>query len=273
MQADTDKDKNKVADMKTSDATPVLIIGNKNYSTWSLRAWLLLAGFGIKFIEQPIELFHESAAAILSKHSPTGKVPVLVHQGRDVWDSMAIALYVNEWLMNEPHEPVHAYGLDEFGRVAVKGDIWGDEASSRAFCQSMVGEMHSGFMALRNEMPMNIRATARIAPSPQCLADLARIEQLFEQCHELRAALGKKGSYLFGRFSAADAFYAPVALRLRTYAKASGIELKRVTEDYIEIIVNDECVQRWITAALQETRMIDEDEAGEIVALNGVLKK
>jgi len=254
-------------------AKPLLIIGNKNYSTWSLRAWLLLKAFEVDFDEQPIELFDSSSTAILKAYSPTGKVPVLVHKADDdsannhknndaqvtVWDTLAIALYANDYLTDK--------------------DIWSGQSKAvvntkdavlnkdRAYCQSIVAEMHSGLLDIRSEMPMNIRATARIKPSKACLTDLARIEAIFAECLEDRSA----GSYLFGDFTVADAFFAPVILRLHTYAQASGIELSMTTQQYCATMLNNPHVQAWREAALKETRRIAEDEAGEILSLVGVL--
>ena len=242
---------------------PVLIIGNKNYSSWSLRAWLLLKVFDIDFDEQPIELFDPSAMPILETNSPTYKVPVLI-DGQDnekvtVWDTLAIAIYANDYL--------------------IKTDIWSgkDKAEikntdlslkiDRAYCQSIVAEMHSGLMGIRAEMPMNIRATARIEPSPACLTDIARIEHIFAECLTNRPT----DSYLFGDFTAADAFFAPVVLRLQTYAQASGIALQPKTEQYCQTMLNNPHIDAWVQAALQETRIIEEDEAGEILSIVGIL--
>ena len=186
---------------------PLLIIGNKNYSSWSLRAWLLLKAFNIDFDEQLIELFHPSATPILNEHAPTGKVPVLVYGEGDekvtVWDTLAIAIHANDYLTE----------LDLWTGLK-KSDA---ETNTRnrinsAYCQSIIAEMHSGFIGIRSEMPMNIRATAKIQPSNACLNDIARIETIFEDCLKERS----KDSYLFGSFTAADAFFAPVILRLQT---------------------------------------------------------
>lgn len=242
---------------------PLLIIGNKNYSSWSLRAWLILKAFEIEFEEQPIELFDASALPILEAHAPTGKVPVLVSAQDDqkvtVWDTLAIAIYANSFLTDtdiwtgnlksEINENDHRHRIDS------------------AYCQSIVAEMHSGMMGIRNEMPMNIRATAKIQPSSACLADIARIEAIFADCLARRSA----DSYLFGSFTVADAFFAPVVLRLRTYAKVSGIALQPTTQQYCQTMTNNPHMDTWIKAALQETRIIEEDEAGEIVALTGIL--
>ena len=243
---------------------PLLIIGNKNYSSWSLRAWLLLKAFNIDFDEQLIELFHPSAIPILNEHAPTGKVPVLVYgQGGEkvtIWDTLAIAIHANDYLTD----------LDIWTGLS-KSNTESDTSNriNSAYCQSIIAEMHSGLMGIRSEMPMNIRATAKIRPSAACLADIARIEHIFAECLTNRSS----DSYLFGHFTAADAFFAPVVLRLQTYAKASGIILTPLTEQYCQTILNNSHVQAWQKAALKETRIIEEDEAGEILSLVGSLAK
>ena len=241
---------------------PLLIIGNKNYSSWSLRAWLLLKAFNINFDEQLIELFHPSAIPILDEHAPTGKVPVLVYGENDekvtVWDTLAIAMHINDYFTN-----VDVWtGLS---RSETKSNT--SIRINSAYCQSIVAEMHSGLMGIRSDMPMNIRAIAKIQPSAACLKDIARIEEIFADCLKSRST----DSYLFGPFTAADAFFAPVILRLQTYADASGIVLKSTTKQYCETILNDPYLQAWREAALEETRVIKEDEAGEILSVVGVL--
>ena len=241
---------------------PLLIIGNKNYSSWSLRAWLLLKAFHIDFDEQLIELFHPSATAILNEHAPTGKVPVLVYgEGDDkvtVWDTLAIAIHANDYLTE----------LDVWtGRSKSNTKNNTSNRINSTYCQSIVAEMHSGLMGIRSEMPMNIRAKAKIQPSAACLKDIARIENIFADCLKNRP----KDSYLFGAFTAADAFFAPVVLRLQTYADASGIPLKPITKQYCETMLNNPHLQTWQEAALNETRIIKEDEAGELLSVAGVL--
>lgn len=245
---------------------PLLIIGNKNYSSWSLRAWLLLKAFDVDFDEELIELLHPSATQVLDEHSPTGKVPVLIY-GQDkvnnsdkvtVWDTLAIAIHANDYLTD----------LDIWtGLSKSDTDIDTRNRINSAYCQSIVAEMHSGLMGIRSEMPMNIRATAKIQPSAACLNDIARIEDIFEDCLKNRS----KDSYLFGQFTAADAFFAPVVLRLQTYADASSIKLKLTTKHYCETILNNPHIQVWQEAALKETRVIKEDEAGKILSVVGVL--
>jgi glutathione S-transferase len=241
---------------------PLLIIGNKNYSSWSLRAWLLLKAFGVDFNEQLIELFHPSATSILDEHAPTGKVPVLVYGENDdkvtVWDTLAIAMHINDY----------------FTDIDVWTGLSKSETKSHtsirinsAYCQSIVAEMHSGLTGIRNEMPMNIRATAKIQPSDACLTDIARIEEIFADCLKNRS----KDSFLFGDFTAADVFFAPVVLRLQTYADASNITLQPLTKQYCQAILNHPHIQAWQQSALTETRIIEEDEAGEIISIAGVL--
>ncbi|MGP4848755.1 hypothetical protein ACTXGQ_31980, partial [Marinobacter sp. 1Y8] len=133
--------------------------------------------------------------------------------------------------------------------------------------QSIVAEMHSGLTGIRNEMPMNIRATAKIQPSDACLADIARIEDIFADCLKTRSA----DSFLFGDFTASDVFFAPVVLRLQTYADASDIALQPLTKQYCQTMLNHPYIQAWQQSALTETRIIEEDEAGEILSVVGVL--
>lgn len=242
---------------------PLLIIGNKNYSSWSLRAWLLLKAFDIDFDEQLVELFHSSARPMLEAHSPTGKVPILIYGEGDnkvtVWDTLAIAMHVNDYFTD----------IDIWTGIN-KSDAEKRNNQSRinsAYCQSIVSEMHSGLTGVRNEMPMNIRATAKIQPSSACLADIARIENIFADCLKRRS----KDSFLFGDFTAADVFFAPVVLRLQTYADASNITLQPLTKQYCQTMMNNPHIDAWVQAALQETRMIEEDEAGEVISLSGIL--
>ncbi|MEK6218960.1 MAG: hypothetical protein N2B59_07390 [Psychrobacter sp.] len=130
-----------------------------------------------------------------------------------------------------------------------------------------MAEMHSGLTGIRNEMPMNIRATAKIQPSNACLADIARIENIYADCLKGRSA----DSFLFGDFTASDVFFAPVVLRLQTYADASDIALQPMTKQYCQTMLNHPHIQAWQQSALTETRIIEEDEAGEILSVVGVL--
>ncbi len=243
---------------------PLLIIGNKNYSSWSLRAWLLLKAFNVDFDEQLIELLHPSARPTLGAHSPTGKVPVVIYgEGEEkvtVWDTVAIAMHINEYLTD-----INLWTGISKSDTSAQTDH--QNRINSAYCQSIIAEMHSGLMGIRSEMPMNIRATAKIQPSSACLADIARIESIFADCLKGRST----DSYLFGHFTAADVFFAPVVLRLQTYVDAANITLQPLTKQYCQTMLNNPHIKAWIQAALQETRIIEEDEAGEILSLVGVL--
>lgn len=221
---------------KATCTTPILVIGNKNYSSWSLRGWLALQAFAIDFDEIQIELFSESAKPILDKYSPTGKVPVLVVHDEIVWDSLAIAGYLAD---NYPDK-----------------QMWGDHP---ALCHSLVAEMHSGFMGLRSEMPMNIRATRQITPSQQCLDDIARVEAIFSR---YRNQFASEGDYLLGKFSLADVFFAPLAFRFNTYNQHSDIKLSLVAQTYVDTLLAHPSMQLWQQQALLETSVIEHDEAG-----------
>ncbi|WP_407334059.1 glutathione S-transferase family protein [Enterovibrio sp. 27052020O] len=212
-----------------------LIIANKNYSTWSLRGWLALRGFNIDFEEVELELFTESFYAEITKHSGAAKVPVLVDGDIAVWDSLAISEYVNDRYLN--------------------GKGWPQDIAQRAKARAMSAEMHSGFNALRNEMPMNIRGRRKITPSEGCLKDIARIDQIWaEQMKEF----GEKGGWLFGEFSIADVMYAPVALRFVTY----GVALSPLAQAYSDLVLSNPAVQQWVRESKLDTSVVSEDEAG-----------
>ena len=218
-------------------AIPTLIIGNKNYSTWSLRAWLMLHGFGVNFKEMPIKLFHPSNQTTLQTFTPLGKVPVLLHGDKTVWDSMAIALYAEKYL--------------------ITGNVWGNNP---ALAMSLISEMHTGFNALRSQMPMNIKARRKISPTADCLQDLERFEAIVQTCYQ---RIGQSKGYLLGEFSIVDVFYTPVIFRLKTYAPYSGIALSESTMAYIATVLNHENVKVWQEQAVAETDFVIEDEAGD----------
>ena len=210
-----------------------LIIGNKNYSSWSLRGWLILKAFDLPFSEKKLSLFTESFYQELEHVTPVAKVPVLVDGDIKVWDSLAICEYVNEQYL--------------------EGKGWPVDPSQRAVARAVVAEMHSGFSALRNEMPMNCRARRTIELSEQAYNDIHRMDQLWRSC---LAQSG--GPWLFGEFSIADVFYAPAALRFRTY----DIELSECSTEYLQNILNHPALLAWLEGALQETEVVAEDEAG-----------
>ncbi|MBM6550839.1 glutathione S-transferase family protein [Marinomonas ostreistagni] len=215
-----------------------LIIANKNYSTWSLRGWLALKAFGVPFEEIKLTLFTEAFYDTLAQHTPVQKVPVLIDGDVTVWDSLAIVEYVNEAHLN--------------------GAGWPSGMAQRAEARAIVAQMHSGYNALRNEMPMNCRAQRRLQLSNEAQADVQAIATLWQ---DLRARHSDQGDYLFGAFSMVDAFFAPVAFRFVTY----GIELSGEAERYQQTLLNHPAMKEWLADALNETDIIKEDEAGEPV--------
>ncbi len=209
-----------------------LIIGNKNYSSWSLRAWLPLRHFGIDFDEERIALFVPGYKERILRYSPAGKVPALIDGQVTVWESLAIGEYLAE------KYPQHA--------------MWPSDPLARARARSVSAEMHAGFAALRTAMPMNIRARhPGRGRTPGVEADIARVLALWNACVE-----SSGGPFLFGRFSIADAMYAPVVTRFITYAVEPGAPLVA----YIDRIWNLPAMQEWRAAAVAETEVIAEDE-------------
>lgn len=217
--------------------TTTLVIGNKNYSSWSLRAWLLLAEAGIEFEELRIPMDTPEFAAEVSKLSPAGRVPILLLDGHPVWDTLAIAETVAE-------------------RWPEKG-LWPEDPLVRAHARSISAEMHAGFSTLREAMPMNCRAMGRRVHLPDALtADIDRIFAIWSDCHHRYRA---GGDWLFGRFSVADAMYAPVVLRFRTY----GINLPDSAGSYPARLLESRALQDWLAAAESETEVIEKEETGQ----------
>ncbi len=213
-----------------------LYIANQNYSSWSLRAWLILAQYKLDAEVIKLTLFTDEFYRALEKVTPTAKVPVLVDGEIVVWESLAILEYVNE-----------AY-LD--------GKAWPTSASERAKARAIASEMHAGFGYLRNEMPMNCRAKRKVHLSADALKDIARIDQLWSQ-----QMTDFPEGFLFGDWSIADAMYAPVALRFETY----GIELSDQAKTYQQRLLQSPAMQLWLAQASTETDIVEEDEAGEAV--------
>ncbi len=213
-----------------------LYIANQNYSSWSLRAWLILAQYELDAEVIKLTLFTDEFYRALEKVTPTAKVPVLVDGEIVVWESLAILEYVNE-----------AY-LD--------GKAWPTSASERAKARAIASEMHAGFGYLRNEMPMNCRAKRKVHLSAGALKDVARIDQLWSQ-----QMTDYPEGFLFGDWSIADAMYAPVALRFETY----GIELSDQAKVYHQRLLQSPAMQLWLAQASTETDIVEEDEAGEAV--------
>ena len=216
---------------------PTLIIGNKNYSSWSLRAWLLLREAGIEFTEHRIVLDTPTSASEIASYSDAGRVPVLQLGDLTVWDSLAIAETVAErWPEKQ---------------------LWPADPDERAVARAISAEMHSGFFHLRECMPMNCRAMGRKVQIPDELAeDIDRVIGIWADCHRL---YGDRGGWLFGDFSIADAMYAPVVLRMRTY----GINLPESAGFYPQRLLESEAMQDWLAAAECEVEVIDADEKGQ----------
>lgn len=210
-----------------------LYTGNKNYSSWSLRAWLMLDKNNINFDDIALKLFTDHFYDTLEGLSPTKKVPLLIDGDVAVWESLAICEYINETYLS--------------------GKAWPEHKVQRATARAMANEMHAGFFALRNELPMNIRATRRISLSQQAHKDIKRIEQIWANQFK------QYNGWLFGDWSIVDAMYAPVVLRFKTY----GITLNQEATAYMDHVLNCDSLNRWITMALAETDIVMEDEAGE----------
>jgi glutathione S-transferase len=212
-----------------------LVIGNKNYSSWSMRPWLALRANDIAFEEIFIPLYTGKAdkERILS-FSHSGKVPVLIDGDVTVWDSLAII----------------EYAAERFPQAR----LWPEDRARRARARSISAEMHSGFAALREECGMNLhRPVGAIQLSVAARADIARVQQIWIECRE---RYGKFGPFLFGGFGGADAMFAPVVHRFRTYA----VELAPEAGDYLDTMVALPAFEEWTRAALAETIMIDKFE-------------
>lgn len=216
-----------------------LVIGNKNYSSWSLRPWLVLKESEIEFDERRIVLDVDSTARELSELNAAMRVPVMIIDGHTVWDSLAIAETVaDRWPDKQ---------------------LWPEDANARAHARSISAEMHSGFGALRSQMPMNCRAMGRKVPlTDELTADIDRVIDIWSDCYH-RYNDQDEDNWLFGSFSIADAMYAPVVLRLRTY----GINLPESASHYPRRLLQSAAMQDWLAAAECETEVIEADEAGQ----------
>jgi glutathione S-transferase len=211
-----------------------LVVGNKTYSSWSLRGWLAARLAGIEFEEQLVRLSEPGSRAELLSHSPAGKVPLLKHGPRVVWDSLAIVEYLAE------QRP--------------ESGLWSADPDARALARSIAAEMHAGFAALRQHMPMNLKKhLPGRGQGPGVAADIARIDAIWQDC---RRRFGTGGPFLFGEPSAADAMYAPVATRFRTY----GVGLEPVAQAYADAVLAWPAFLEWQAGALEEPWIIAEDE-------------
>lgn len=212
-----------------------LVIGSRNYSSWSLRPWLLLRHLGIGFTLREFQFGTPEFETEIPKLSPTRQVPVLVHGSLRVWESLAICEYVSE----------------------LSGDRgWPEDAAQRACARSVAAEVHSSFPALRESCPMNARATGRrVAMTAPLERDLRRVDAIWSGC---RRDHGELGPYLFGGFSAADAMFAPIVLRVRSY----GLPVSELATRYLDTMLADEPLCEWIEAAARERTVIPQEEVG-----------
>lgn len=214
----------------------VLVGGNRNYSSWSLRPWILLRHLGLEFKDVRLALDTPEFHAEIERWSPARKVPVLVDGELRIWESIAIVEYLN----------------DRSG-----GRAWPQDVAARAHARAIAAEMHAGFQALRAQYPMNIRARDRRVPlTPELAAAIARIDAIWTDC---RRRYGAMGPWLFGDYCAADAMYAPVAFRFRTYG-TSGLGAESIA--YVDTVVADPLVQPWVEAAVAERETIEHEEVG-----------
>ena len=214
-----------------------LVIGNRNYSSWSLRAWFLLKEAGFEFEEHRIALDTDTSAEEIARVSPAGFVPVLILGEETIWDTLAIAETVAErWPEKQ---------------------LWPADAAARAHARSLSAEMHSGFAALREAMPMNCRAMGRkVTLTDAVTRDIDRVFAIWTDC---RSRYGHIGDWMFGKFSVADAMYAPVVLRLRTY----GINLPESASVYPRRLLESPAMQDWLIESESETEVIEREEKGQ----------
>ncbi len=212
-----------------------LYIGNKNYSSWSLRGWLMAKASGISFEEVLIRLRQPNTKAEVLRHSPSGRVPALVHGEVSVWESLAIGEYLAELFPD--------------------AGLWPQDRGARAVARAVSTEMHAGFSALRNHFPMNMRSSfPNRASTPEVQADIDRINAIWHDC---RTRFGKEGPFLFGAtFGNADAMYAPVVSRFRTYK----VELDAGAQAYCDAVWSYPPMQEWAAASKNEPWVIEDSE-------------
>ncbi len=211
-----------------------LIIGNKNYSSWSLRPWIFMKHFQLEFEEKRVALFIETTVAELAEYNSDFKVPVLKDNELVVWDSLSILEYISEQYLGK------------------RG--WPADEKARSFARSISAEMHSSYYNVRNELPMNCRKKfENIELSKDAEREIERIKALWRKC---RGEYGNAGEWLFGEYSIADAMFAPIALRFDGY----GIPLAGVEEVYVKSVLKHPGIVEWVEAGKLETEVIDADE-------------
>jgi glutathione S-transferase len=215
---------------------PILIIGNKNYSSWSLRPYMALSMAGIAFEEKMIRFGEPRFTREVQKISMAGQVPILLHNGLMINDSLAIIEYAHETWPSK--------------------NIWPKTKAARAKARAISAEMHAGFRGIRSACPMNLRRPEKLPPDGVTAAiakDVARLEQLWAEC---RKSYGKGGPFLFGKFCAADAMFAPVVTRLQTFA----IPVKKATRAYMDAVLSAPAFVKWKSDSALEKWIVLEDE-------------
>ena len=213
-----------------------LIIGNKNYSSWSMRPWIAMKVANIPFEETVISLNASDFKQVVGSASGSGKVPVLIDGDIRVWESLAILEYLAE----------------KFPQAR----LWPTDSAARAMARAISSEMHAGFVPLRRHMPMNMwRPVKKRALTPEVEANIKRIEAIWTDC---RARFGAETdeAFLFGQFGAADAMYAPVVARLHTY----GVDVGKISRGYMEAVMGLPAWREWHVAAITEPWVLAEDE-------------
>lgn len=203
-----------------------ILIGNKNASSWSLRAWLMLKQAGVEFNEHIVDLATPHAKAEILKYSPSGKVPLLQHHGNLIWESLAIGEYLAE--------------------LFPEAALWPKDQAARAYARSISHEMHAGFSTLRKLMPFCLNETKEMPCSLDLEIDVKRIEAIWQAC---RLHYSKSGEYLFGPFTIADAMFAPVVLRFQTYHYHAS---HQIILDYCQTILKNPFMQEWVLGAKRE---------------------
>ncbi len=218
-----------------------LIIGNKVYSSWSLRPWIVMKAFGIPFDETVVQLRETDTRDLILKHSPSGKVPTLIDDGVTVWDSLAIMEYL----------------ADKFPQYA----IWPKDRLARAHARCASAEMHSGFVSLRNACSMNVTRRFKAKDrGAEVTTDVARITALWREARDkFGAKTGKL--FLYGDFTAADGMYAPVVTRLHSYA----IAVDPVSQAYVDAVLAHPAYAAWLAGAKAEPWFLDNSEAAETI--------
>ncbi len=208
-----------------------IYLGNKNYSSWSLRGWLMLKQTGAAFAEELIPLDEAATRPSILRHSPSGKVPALRHGEHMIWESLAIGEYLAE--------------------LFPEARLWPQDRAARARARAVSAEMHAGFAALRSHLPMNIRSSfPNRGLTPEAQADINRVTALWRDC---RKRFGEGGDFLFGSFTIADAMYAPVVSRFRTYR----VELDAEAQAYGEAVWAWPAMREWAAAARNEPMIIE----------------